>query len=113
MVSAVEPTTYAEAMKRPDANKWEQAIYKEIATRKKNSTWKIDGQPEDRKLIDCKWVFKVKQTPGEEDRYKARLVARGFTKRAGIDYEETYAPVVRYESIRALLGKAASKDLEM
>lgn len=113
MVSANEPTTYAEAMEGPEAIKWEQAINEEIAAHKKNSTWKIDGQPEDRKPIDCKWVFKVKQTPGEEDRYKARLVARGFTQRVGIDYEETYAPVVRYESIRALLGKAASEDLEI
>ena len=74
--------------------------------------WKIDKRPEGYKPIDCKWIFKIKQTPGEENRYKARLVARGFTQRAGIDYEETYA-VVRYESIRALLIKAASEDFEI
>lgn len=112
LISEVEPTTYAEAIRGPNGSLWEQAINEEIKAHEKNSTWKVDGKP-DRKPIDCKWVFKVKQTPGEENRYKARLVARGFVQRAGIDYEETYAPVVRYESIRALLAKAATEDLKM
>lgn len=58
-------------------------------------------------------MFKLKQTPGEEDRYKARLVARGFTQRKGINYEEIYAPVVRADSCRVLLAKAAKEDLEI
>lgn len=113
LLSTTEPTTHAEAIRRPDVSKWEQAINEEIEAHKKNSTWKIDKRPKGYKPIDCKWIFKIKQTPGEENRYKARLVARGFTQRVGIDYEETYAPVVRYESIRALLTKAASEDLEI
>lgn len=58
-------------------------------------------------------MFKLKQTPGEEDRYKARLVAKGFTQRKGINYEEIYAPVVRADSCRVLLAKTAKEDLEI
>lgn len=69
--------------------------------------------PSNQKAINCRWIFKVKQTPGEDDRYKVRLVARSFSQRAGIDYEEIYAPVVRAESCRVLFAKAAKEDLEM
>ncbi|KAG7188079.1 hypothetical protein KM043_015929 [Ampulex compressa] len=68
---------------------------------------------QNRKAINCGWIFKLKQTPGEENRFKARLVARGFTQREGIDYDEIYAPVVRVESCRILCAKATNEDLEM
>jgi len=69
--------------------------------------------PSNRKVINCRWLFKLKNVPGEEDRFKARLVVRGFTQRKGIDYDEIYAPVVRAESCRVLFAKAAKEDLEM
>lgn len=108
LVSEVEPMSYAETLSGPmEVEKWKKdLINEEIEAHKKNGTWKIEEKSKNRKSIDCKWIFKIKQTPGKKDRYKARLVARGFTQREGIDYEETFAPVVRYESIRALLAKA-------
>lgn len=67
--------------------------------------------PIDRKAISCKWVFKLKHKNGQVDRYKARLVARGFTQQHGIDYFETFSPVVRKETIRILLIIANQLDL--
>lgn len=68
--------------------------------------------PADRKAINCRWVFKLKQTPGEEDRFKARLVARGFTQRKDIDYEEIYAPVARADSCRVCSPRQQRKILK-
>jgi hypothetical protein len=67
--------------------------------------------PADRKLVDSKWVFKLKRDAnGQIARYKARLVARGFTQEKGVDYHETFAPTVRVISIRTLLALAAYED---
>lgn len=113
MLAIQEPQTYAEAMSSPDAGRWKEAIDEEIEAHVKNSTWYEEEIPSDRKAINCQWIFKIKQTPGEEDRFKARLVARGFSQRAGIDYDEIYAPVARAESCRVLFAKAAKENLEM
>lgn len=70
--------------------------------------------PIGRKSIGYKWVFKLKSSAsGEPPRYKARLCAKGFYQKAGVDYDEIFAPVVRYESIRTLLAIAAHYDLEI
>lgn len=70
--------------------------------------------PTGRNLIRNKWVFKLKyDIYGAIDRYKARLVAKGFTQREGLDYEETFSPVVKFDSIRTVLSIAAAEDLEM
>lgn len=69
-------------------------------------------RPRDKKILTCRWVFKRKILPdGTVDKYKARLVARGHTQKSGIDYDEVFAPVARYETIRTLL--AASVHAEM
>jgi hypothetical protein len=63
------------------------------------------------KVIDCKWVFKLKQKPdGSIDRYKARLIAKGFKQQYGIDYDETFSPVVKPTTICLLLSLAISND---
>ncbi len=68
--------------------------------------------PKDRKPISCKWVFKIKHgVDGELERYKARLVARGFTQTFGVDYNETFAPIVKFVSIRCILALAAIEDM--
>lgn len=80
----------------------------------KNQTWILVEKPRDHKLIDNKWVFKVKRHPdGKVERFKARLVACGFTQEYGIDYEETFSPVVRFTSIRTLLAIAAQNRFKV
>jgi len=79
-----------------------------------NNTWTLIPLPIGRKPVSCKWVFKIKQgTNGEVERYKARLVARGFTQTYGVDYNETFAPVTKFTSIRCILALAALEDMEI
>jgi hypothetical protein len=69
--------------------------------------------PKGRKPISCKWVFKIEHGVHGEVEYKARLVARGFTQTFGIDYNETFAPVAKFVSIRCILALVAIEDMEI
>ena len=103
--SIPEPQTYAEAKGIPE---WEHAMDAELQSLQKNHTWVLSDLPLGKKPISCKWVYKVKyHADGTLDKYKARLVARGFTQREGIDYEETFAPTAKMSTIRILLAIAA------
>lgn len=109
-----EPQTFEEAISRPDSKKWEQAAQKEYDSILKNKTWNLVDLPPGRKAIGCKWVFKIKyNAAGDIERYKARLVAKGYSQTQGIDFNETFAPVAKFTSIRILLALAAKHDLEM
>jgi hypothetical protein len=112
-----DPITYQEALSRPDASLWQQAITSELNSLKANDTWSIMSYhqiPDGRQPIGCKWVFKRKLNSDRSiARYKARLVAKGYAQQFGIDYGETYAPVAKFTSIRALIAIGASHDLEM
>ena len=81
----------------------------------KTGTWQTVEKPEKKKIIGCKWVFKFKEgIPGvEEPRFKARLVAQGFSHVEGIDYTEVFAPVVKHVSIRIMLSLVANEDFEL
>src|SRR5699024_8998877 len=117
MVYSVEesdPLTYREAIRRSDAKKWKEAMDSEIASLNENDTWELVEKPADRKVVKAKWVYKKKlNLNGEVEKYKARLVAKGFTQRKGIDYNETFSPTVRYESVRILFALAAQYGLEV
>jgi len=110
-----EPATYEEAMAdRQYSAQWAQAISEEIKALEKNNTWELVDLPSGRKPVGSKWVFKVKRRQdGSIEKFKARAVARGFSQRYGIDYEETYAPTVHYDTFRMLLAHAAIEDLEI
>ncbi|PPQ72971.1 hypothetical protein CVT26_014516, partial [Gymnopilus dilepis] len=98
--------TYDEARKRSDWPKWEEAI-KKVLTLEKNGTWRIVKRPENANVVDSKWVLRIKKNAaGEIDKYKARLVARGFTQVYGIDYDATYAPVARLSTFRYVIALA-------
>jgi hypothetical protein len=109
-----DPTSFDEAMHCPAAPLWKEAIGKELESIYKNGTWDIvDGLPPGRQPIGCKWIFKRKLRPdGSVDKYKARLVAKGYSQQFGFDYDETFAPVAKFTSIRVILSVAAVLDLE-
>lgn len=108
-----EPVIFAEAMRSSEADKCKCAIEEKLEAHENNGTWKIVPLPPGKKPIDSKWVFKLKNTVGGAVRYKARLCARGFSQRLGVDYKKTFSPVVRYDSLRTLLAIAAEQDLEI
>lgn len=110
----VIPISYHQAMASENADKWKQAMDDEMAALQENHTWSLSPLPKSKRAIGCRWIFAIKSnSSGELTRYKARLVAKGFSQREGIDYFETYAPVVRYESVRLLLALAAERDYEL
>ena len=104
-----EPTTYKEAIACREQRLWKVAISEQLNALIANKTWELVRRPADASnIITSKWVFKVKYTQtGHVDRYKARLVARGFSQVQGVDYEETFSPTLRMESLRMLLALAA------
>ena len=74
----------------------------------KNSAWEVVPRPFDKSLVGSRWIYKVKQdADGSVEKYKARFVARGFSQIEGIDYDETFAHVARYSSIRSILALSA------
>lgn len=79
-----------------------------------NSTQDLVDLPFGRKVISNRWLYKIKRNAdGEISRYKARFVARRFSKSKGVDYNETYSPVARFDTIRSMIGIAANEKLEM
>ena len=74
----------------------------------KNDVWDIVPKPEGKSIVSSKWIYKIKHAAdGSIEKYKARFVARGFSQKEGIDYEETFAPVAWYTSIRAIMALAS------
>ena len=104
-----EPKSMEEAVKNDHAKEWKIAADQEYHSLMENDTWELTKLPEGHKPIGSKWVFKVKYRRVE--RFKGRLVAKGFTQTYGIDYDETFSPVVRFSSIRALLAFAVQNNM--
>ena len=87
----------------------------EIASLYKNNTWELVRKPDNRRLVGCKWIYRIKDgvSATEPRRFKARLVAKGYTQKEGIDFKEVFSPVVRHASIRVLLALTAVYDMEL
>lgn len=109
------PKTYQEAIS--DAiysGKWLGAIQDELDTHEERGTWVIEELPKGKNTVDSKWVFTAKWDDQEgRVKYKARLVARGFTQERGLDYDETYAPTVAREAFRIFLSMIAYLGWEL
>ena len=109
-----DPSTYDEAMSRPDAQLWRDAMQAEIDSLNAAGTYDVVALPKGWHAIGGKWVYRTKRgSDGKIVKYKARWVAQGFAQKYGIDYHETFAPVARFDSIRAILALVAHHDWEL
>ena len=107
-------SSVAEARSAPDKVKWEKAMGREMKSLHSNEVWELVEPPPDRKVVGKKWIFKRKvDADGAVERYKARLVAQGRTQKFGLDYEETFSSVVRFESIRSIVALGAQHKLQL
>ena len=106
-----EPASIQEALKD---KRWRIACKDEIDSIDKNETWILIEKPHGVKVIGLKWIFKIKRNAdGSINKYKSRLVAKGYVQEHGIDYDEVFAPVARMETIRFLIGLAAANGWEI
>jgi hypothetical protein len=107
-----EPGTIENALSSTHGRKWRAAADSEYHSLIENDTWNLVELPKGRTAIGCKWILKVKHN-GESKivRFKSRLVAKGYSQRHGIDFDETYSTVVRFSTNRTLLAFAVQKDM--
>ncbi|OMO73140.1 Integrase, catalytic core [Corchorus capsularis] len=106
-----EPTCVTQAMK--DEN-WRRAMSDEINALLRNGTWELVPPSSSQNVIGCKWIFKLKRnSDGSISRHKARLVAKGYNQRPGIDFQETFSPVVKPTTIRIILSIATQRQWQI
>jgi Reverse transcriptase (RNA-dependent DNA polymerase) len=88
------------------------AIVEELQGFERHGTWSLAHVPKGRKIVETKWVFRLKDADTPTPRYKARLVAKGYTQVQGMDYNEMFSPVVSATAVRTLIALAASNQME-
>lgn len=101
------PMTYQQAITCADAKKWIEAMNVDNGALRENKTWKLKRPPQDRKILGGKWVYKIKTLPDGGKKYKARWVIKGYEQVEGLDYDETFASVVRTATTNLLYALAA------
>lgn len=116
LVSGLEPLTVSEALanSNPEKGEWLTAMAEEFESIEANGTWILVELPKGKKAVKCKWVFKRKRdATGNIERYKCRLVAKGYSQIEGVDYQETFSPVIRHATFRFLIAIAAKMNLNI
>lgn len=107
------PSNYSEACISPDQHRWQQAMQEEIAALEANHTYELVKRPIGTKVVGGRWVFARKQGANQEEVFKARYVAKGFSQVKEIDYSETFSPTARLNSLRVLLQIAANENMKL
>lgn len=103
----VDPISYKDASIKEE---WQKAMAEEMASITKNETWQLQDLPQGKNALGLKWVFKTKfGADGKVQQYKARIVAKGYAQQHGVDFEETFAPVAGFETVRMILALAAQQ----
>ena len=102
-------------MPNEEKDRWMGGMVEEMEFWQKNQTWELAQLPEGKKAIGCKWIYKKKPAVSEKKgkKFNDRLVAKGYSQRKGIDYDEIFSPVVRHTSIRVVLALVASWDMHL
>jgi hypothetical protein len=106
-----EPTFFEEAIQRKE---WADSMTEEYQSIIKNEVREIVPRPKSKDVVSSKWLFKIKYVAdGSIEKYKARFVAHGFSQKEGINYEETFAPVARYTSIRTIIALTTNMNWKL
>ena len=106
------PINYHQMLKSEEREKWLESTQQELNSLTMMNTWTVIDRKERQPTITAKWLWKIKYLPtGQIDKFKTRMVARGYTQKKGINYEETFAPVVRFETLRYLLAYSVKHKL--
>jgi hypothetical protein len=101
-ISDVKPSSFEEIDK---LQVWKDSMLEEYRSIIKNNVWDIVSSTKDKSMVSSKWIYKIKHLAyGSVEKFKARFVARGFTQKEGIDYEDTFAPIARYSSILTIIA---------
>ncbi len=107
VIQEVEPICFEQAVGNPE---WDNAMDEKMAALDANATWELVALLEDKKAIGCKWVYKVKHNAdGSMNRYKVRLLAKGYAQTYGIDYDKTYSLVAKMTTKKAIIVMVAVK----
>ncbi|CAI7774911.1 unnamed protein product [Closterium sp. NIES-53] len=105
-----EPANPKEVLESSGAEEWKKSMESELKSIEENGTWELVELPEGRKAIMSKWLFKIKSdADGKIERYKSRLVAKGYQQKEKVDYKDLFAPVVKPTMLRTLLAGATIK----
>lgn len=99
-----DPQSFKEAVADGKQVKWMKAMQEEIASLTDQRVFDLVPLPKGKKAIGCRWTFKTKFKDGKVEWYKARLVAKGYLQKKGIDFNKTYAPSTRAETIRLVMS---------
>jgi Reverse transcriptase (RNA-dependent DNA polymerase) len=109
-----DPLTLRQALESVNSHKWTKAMDEEIKSMYDNKVWDIVPLPESVKAIGCKWIFKTKKdSEGNVERYKTRLVAKRFIQKEGIDFTKTFSPMSTKDSFRIIMALVTHFDLEL
>jgi hypothetical protein len=106
--------SFEEAMRSPHSSKWLEAMEDEMRSMSTNKVWKLEEIPKGVKIVGCKWLYKIKcDSHRNIDRFKARLIAKGFTQREGTYYNETISPISSMDSFRIIVAIVADYNLKL
>ena len=109
-----DPESVQRALNGKYAKEWKDAMISEYSSLLENDTWELVPPCDDQNVVGSRWVLKVKRKEdGSIDRFKARVVAQGYSQTKGEDYDEVFSPVARHTSLRTLLALANEYDLEV
>ncbi|RVW79021.1 Copia protein [Vitis vinifera] len=107
IIQVIEPRNYSEAVVYLE---WQEAMWSKLQALQANGTWTLTSLPAGKTSIGCRWVYKIKHcSDGSIERYKTRLVAKGFTQLEGVDYQDTFSPTTKIITVRCLLALAAAR----
>ena len=107
------PASYSEAVNSPQATEWKTAMDEEFNSLIENETFILNPIPQNREIVGGKWVYTIKSGSNNEETFKARYVAKGYSQIPVVDYYETFAPTGRMSSVRMLMQHAVQNNMHV